>query len=71
MTSKQRMPGDGLTDDDLRRDVELTREELAGTIDALTRVPARMRRSARLPVIVTGVMLLLVVTAMWWRRKHR
>lgn len=44
------MPGDGPTDEDLRHDVDLTRQELADTVDALADkadIKGRARRAGQ------------------------
>src|SRR3954447_3095866 len=44
------LPGNGPTDEDLRHEVELTRAELAGTVDRLRHkvdIKARMREAAQ------------------------
>ena len=81
MTSDQHrerltMPGHGPTDEDLRRDVDLTRDELAGTIDALAAkadtTTARLRHATRqAATAVAGVALLLTLAALWRKRTRR
>ena len=70
------LPGAGPTDDDLRQDVELTREELAETVEALAHkadVGARVRAMALRPTVAGGaagtVLVVLVLVVLWWRRR--
>jgi hypothetical protein len=82
-----RMPGDGPTDEDLRTDAELTRQELAETVVALgdrldvkTRVRIATRRRAeavratvsRRPAIpLGGLAALLTTLVVWLKIRHR
>jgi hypothetical protein len=80
------LPGQEPTEEDLRHDVDLTRRELAETVDALaakadvkarvrsakTDMKARMRYASRQPVTaVAGAAALIALIALWWLRSRR
>jgi hypothetical protein len=83
---RMRLPGEEPTDDDLRVDAELTRQELAGTVAALSDkadVKSRMRRAAkerveavqttmsRRPAIPLGGLAVLLATLLVWLKLRR
>jgi hypothetical protein len=58
------MPGQGPTREDLELDVQLGRQELAETVDAIA---VRTRRnSPRLAVLAVVLVLIML-----WRKRHR